>query len=92
MSYESLILTLKEKNKELKKLENFKKKIEERYKDLIKEKKALQKEKNVLEDFAKFVIPSTKLQGAVDSDGKFSDVELLKKAWTDVKNPYDETS
>jgi len=39
VSNESLIITLKEKNKELKKMEVFKKKLEERYKEKVKQAK-----------------------------------------------------
>ncbi len=36
VTYEGLVVTLKEKNKEIKKFEAYKKKIEERYKELAK--------------------------------------------------------
>lgn len=45
MPYESLVLTLKEKTKELKKMDTFKKKIEDRYKEKVKELKDSKKER-----------------------------------------------
>jgi hypothetical protein len=61
------VLTLKEKNKELKKLENFKKKIEDRYREKVKQLKDTQKDKTLLEDVLKTILPSIKL---TDESGK----------------------
>ncbi len=61
------MLTLKEKNKELKKLENFKKKIEDRYREKVKQLKDTQKDKTLLEDVLKTILPSIKL---TDESGK----------------------
>ena len=58
MPYESLVITLKEKTKELKSLQSFKVKIEERFKEKMKELKELQKDKKILDAFLKKVIPS----------------------------------
>lgn len=77
VSYESLVVTLKEKNKEIKKLEAFKKKVEDRYKEKVKENKSIQKEKSILEDFTRIVIPKAKLSQVTDSEGKFYDIDAL---------------
>lgn len=77
------MVTLKEKNKEIKKYEAYKKKIEERYKDLAKSKKDIQKEKIVLEEFLKSVIPSSKNKQILDAEGKFFDAEVIKKVYTE---------
>jgi hypothetical protein len=55
------VVTLKEKNKELKKMETFKKKIEDRYKDKVKELKTTQKEKQVIEEFVRAIMPAGKV-------------------------------
>ena len=53
MSYDSLIITLKEKNKELKKMEVFKKKLEERFKDKNKEIKEIKRLKDIVDSFVR---------------------------------------
>ena len=51
VSYESLVVSLKEKNKEFKKIENLQKKLEDRFKEKVKQAKELLKEKQVVDNF-----------------------------------------
>jgi hypothetical protein len=57
VSYESLVVSLKEKSKEVKKLENFKKKIEDRFREKVKECKDAKKDRTMLEEFIKTLFP-----------------------------------
>lgn len=53
VSYDSLIITLKEKNKELRKMEVFKKKLEDRFKDKNKEIKEIKRQKDIVDSFVR---------------------------------------
>ena len=80
-----MIVTLKEKNKEIKKLETFKKKIEDRYKEKVKEIKDARKDNKILEDFVKSIIPMNKAPNMLDKDGKIAlDIETLSKHHTEL--------
>ena len=52
----------------------------------MKLRKDVQKEKIVLEEFVKSVIPLNKITACQDSEGKLSDIELLKKVWIETSS------
>lgn len=57
MSYESLVIALKEKTGAYKKIETLNKKMEERYKEMVQNNKKGKKEVKVLEEFVRSIIP-----------------------------------
>ena len=75
-----MIVTLKDKNKEIKKLETFKKKIEDRYKERVKQGKEVFKDKTVLEDALRALVSQSKHSQLFDKEGKLvADNELIVK-------------
>jgi len=73
--YESLVITLKEQNAKLKKMETLKAKLEERYKDKTKEVKRLVREKQVAEDFIRQVLGA---RAVLNQEGQMELEQLLK--------------
>ena len=70
-------MTLKDKTKEIKKLQTLQKKLEDRYKDKVKQLKDCQKEKLQVEDFLRSIIPHLKFH---DKEGKWTiDQDKLTK-------------
>lgn len=86
VSYEQLVISLKEMTKQNKKQETLQKKLEERFKEKTKQNKELLKEKAVVEAFFQALYPTEISETFFDKQTKslVADVERLLKQHSEI--------